>query len=69
MLDLNPTGIDSCTVKPTLPAGMDHLTLENVRAFGTVFDIRAERDRWRVLGADGRLLAEGKCGERGEIRF
>ncbi len=69
MLDLNPTGIDSCTVKPTLPAGMDHLTLENVRAFGTVFDIRAERDRWRVLGTDGRLLAEGKCGERGEIRF
>ncbi|MBR4895397.1 MAG: hypothetical protein IKZ41_03140, partial [Clostridia bacterium] len=69
MLDLTPTGLNACTVKPTLPAGMDHLYLEDIHAFGAVFDIRVERDGWRVLRADGELLAEGICGERGEIRF
>ncbi|MBO7405310.1 MAG: hypothetical protein J6V24_10155 [Clostridia bacterium] len=69
MLDLTPTGLRSCTVKPSLPAGMDHLWLEDIRAFGTAFDIRVERDGWRVLRANGELLAEGRCGECTEIRF
>ncbi|MBQ4349859.1 MAG: hypothetical protein II768_01240 [Clostridia bacterium] len=69
MLDLTPTGTASCTVKPTLPAGMDHLYLDNIRAFGSVFGVHVDRDGWQVLRSDGSLLARGKCGECGEVRF
>lgn len=69
MLDLTPTGTASCTVKPTLPAGMDHLYLDNIRAFGSVFGVHFDRDGWQVLRSDGSLLARGKCGECGEVRF
>lgn len=69
ILDLTPTGTASCTVKPTLPAGMDHLYLDNIRAFGSVFGVHVDRDGWRVLRSDGFLLARGKCGECGEVRF
>ena len=69
MLDLTPTGTASCTVKPTLPAGMDHLYLDNIRAFGSVFGVHVDRNGWRVLRSDGSLLARGKCGECGGVRF
>ncbi|MBQ3707755.1 MAG: hypothetical protein II889_07590 [Clostridia bacterium] len=69
LLDLTPTGTASCTVKPSLPAGMDHLRLENIRAFGSVFGIHVDRDGWRVLRSDGRLLGAGRLGEAAEIRF
>ena len=69
MLDLTPTGTASCTVKPTLPVGMDHLYLDNIRAFGSVFGVHVDRDGWQVLRSDGSLLARGKCGECGKVRF
>ncbi|MCR4904508.1 MAG: hypothetical protein K6A33_00385 [Clostridiales bacterium] len=69
LCDLTPTGTASCTVKPSLPVGMDHLRLENIRAFGSVFGIHVDRDGWRVLRSDGRLLGAGRLGEAAEIRF
>ena len=69
LIDMTPTGIASCTVKPSLPAGLDHLTLGNIRAFGAVFGVEVRRDGWRVLRSDGTLLGEGLLGEAAEIRF
>jgi hypothetical protein len=69
LIDMTPTGIASCTVKPSLPAGLDHLTLGNIRAFGAVFGVEIRRDGWRVLRSDGTLLGEGLLGEAAEIRF
>lgn len=69
LIDMTPTGIASCTVKPSLPAGLDHLTLGNIRAFGAVFGVEVRRDGWRVLRSDGTLLGEGLLGEAAEIWF
>jgi hypothetical protein len=69
LIDMTPTGIASCTVKPSLPAGLDHLTLGNIRAFGAVFGVEVRRDGGRVLRSDGTLLGEGRLGEAAEIRF
>ncbi|MBE6726706.1 MAG: hypothetical protein E7576_16185 [Ruminococcaceae bacterium] len=67
MLDLTPASLTSFTVKPTLPAGLDHITLENIRAFGGVFTVSVKKDGWTVSRSDGVLLGEGKNGEKGLI--
>ena len=69
MLDLTPASLTSFTVKPTLPAGLDHITLENIRAFGGVFTVSVKKDGWTVSRSDGVLLGEGKNGEKGLIRL
>ena len=67
LLDMKPTGLHSFTLKPTLPAQLDHLTLRNIRAHGGVFGIELTRDGWCVLSEDGRILGKGANGEPGEI--
>ncbi len=63
ILDMTPAGLSSFTVKPTLPAGLDRLSLTNIRAYGGVFGVTLTREGWRVVRSDGELLAEGKNGE------
>ncbi len=62
ILCLNPTAPHAFTVKPTLPAALDHLYLKNIRAHGITFDVRVEKDGYRVIRSDGRILAEGANG-------
>ena len=69
MLDMTPASLTSFTLKPTLPAGLDHLNLTGIRAFGGVFGVYVTAEGWRVLRSDGELLAEGKNGERGTVRL
>ena len=69
MLDLTPASLSSFTVKPTLPEGLDHITLENIRAFGGVFTVSVKKDGWTVTRSDGVLLGSGKNGEKGLIHL
>ena len=43
MFGLRPTGLRSFTLTPRLAAGWDRMALRHVKAFGTDFDIEAER--------------------------
>ena len=67
LLCMIPTGLHSFTIKPTLPAALDHLYLKNIIAHGTVFDVLLERDGWRVVRSDGCVLGCGKNGASAEI--
>ena len=67
ILCMIPTGLHSFTVKPTLPAALDHLYLKNIAAHGAVFDVLLERDGWRVVRSDGTVLGCGANGTVGEI--
>ena len=67
ILCMIPTGLHSFTVKPTLPAGLDHLYLKNICAHGAVFDVLLEHDGWRVVRADGVVLGCGADGTQAEI--
>ena len=67
ILCMIPTGLHSFTVKPSLPAGLDHLYLKNICAHGAVFDVLLEHDGWRVVRADGVVLGCGADGTQAEI--
>ena len=68
ILDLTPAGLNSFTLKPTLPDGLDHLVLTNIRAYGGIFGITLTHEGWRVTRSDGQVLAEGKNGESACVR-
>ncbi len=63
MLRLEPAGLHSFTVSPTLPATLDHLTLTGIHAHGGVFDVVVTREGCQVLAENGTVLASGKPGE------
>ncbi|MBE6610940.1 MAG: hypothetical protein E7632_00490 [Ruminococcaceae bacterium] len=67
ILDMKPTGFRSFSMKPTLPEELDHLTLTDIRAYGTTFGVKLTRDGYSVIRSDGTVLAEGKNGQRLEI--
>jgi hypothetical protein len=48
ILGLEPTGFNSFTLRPNLPAKWDYLTLSNIKAFNTTFDINLRRDKGKV---------------------
>ena len=63
-----PVGLHAFTIKPTLPAELDHLYLTNIHAHGAVFDVMLEHGGWRVIRSDGTVLACGNYGEVKEVR-
>ncbi len=69
IIDMTPAGLTSFSLKPTLPAGLDHLSLTNVRAYGGIFGITLTHECWRVTRSDGKLIAEGKNGERTLVKM
>ena len=69
MLDMTPAGLNAFTLKPSLPEGLDHLHLTQIRAYGGVFSVYVDRAGWRVLRAGGELLAQGKNGETGRVEL
>ncbi|MBQ8642864.1 MAG: hypothetical protein IJ480_11685 [Clostridia bacterium] len=64
MLGLEPVGLRRFTLCPRLPETLDHLYMTGIHAHGGVFDIKVEKDGYKVLRNDGTLLAEGKPGEK-----
>lgn len=48
ILGLEPTGFNSFTLRPSLPAKWDYLTLSNIKAFNTTFDVNLRRDKGKV---------------------
>ena len=62
LLGITPKGFSRFTISPTLPAELDHLTLENIHAFGKVFDIHVTRGGWEVK-CGGRTLRGSGAGE------
>jgi hypothetical protein len=69
IIDMTPAGLNSFSLKPTLPAGLDHLSLTNVRAYGGIFGIALTHEGWRVTRSDGKLIAEGKNGESALVKM
>ena len=69
IIDMTPAGLNSFSLKPTLPAGLDHLSLTNVRAYGGIFGITLTHESWRVTRSDGKVIAEGKNGERALVKM
>ena len=69
LFGITPTGLDSFTLKPCLPAGWDRAALRHVLAFGAAFDLELAREaggvRVRLLEGDplrevwSRLLPPG----------
>jgi hypothetical protein len=68
MLRLEPTGLSSFTLCPSLPASIDHLTMTGIHAHGGVFDVQVTADGYTV-SANGTVLAEGKTGETKEVKL
>lgn len=67
MLGLEPTGFRSFTVTPHIPAELDHLTLNNIRAHGGVFSIDCRDGKCTVCSADGTTLAVCRYGETVQV--
>ena len=63
LLAMRPAGLNSFTIKPTLPEVLDHLYLTDIKAYGGVFNVLLDKDGFKVTYADGRVLASGKYGE------
>lgn len=63
LLRLEPTGLRSFTVCPTLPTGADHLYMTGINAHGGTFDVLVEKNGYTVRLHDGTVLASGKIGE------
>ncbi len=63
ILDMTPTGLSTFTIKPSLPATLDHLYMTGIRAHGGIFDVYVEKDGYKVVRSDGKILAEGALGE------
>lgn len=62
LLGITPTGFSRFTLSPTLPAELDHLTLENIHAFGKTFGIHVTHDGWEVR-CDGKTIRGNGVGE------
>ncbi len=63
ILRLEPAGLRSFTLCPTLPETLDHLTMTGIHAHGGVFGVSVTKEGCQVLSADGTVLASGKPGE------
>lgn len=63
ILAMRPAGFDCFTIKPVLPAAMDHLYLRGIHAYGGVFDILVGHDGFEVRNYNGDMLASGRNGE------
>jgi len=69
MLAMIPTGLNSFTLKPTLPDALDHLYLTNIKAYGAVFDVMLDKDGFRVVYSNGDVVAAGSYGDTVEVCF
>ena len=69
ILDMTPTGLSTFTIKPSLPATLDHLYMTGIRAHGGIFDVYVEKDGYKVIRSDGKVLAEGALGECAAVKI
>jgi hypothetical protein len=69
ILAMTPTGLNSFTLKPSLPTAIDHLYLTNIKAYGAVFDVLLDREGFKVVRSNGEIAAIGSYGEAVEVFF
>ena len=69
LLAMRPTGLNSFTIKPTLPEVLDHLYLTDIKAYGQVFDVLLDKKGFKVVRSNGEIAAIGSCGETVEVIF
>ena len=67
LLAISPTGLNSFTLKPSLPAALDHLYLTNVSAYGGVFDVLLDKEGFKVVRSNGETLVTGNYGDTVEV--
>ena len=67
LLAISPTGLNSFTLKPSLPATLDHLYLTNVSAYGGVFDVFLDKEGFKVVRSNGETLVTGNYGDTVEV--
>lgn len=68
MLSICPRGLHSFTFVPRVPKELDRLCLRGIRAFGRVFDICVENERYQVI-CNGAVLQEGPAGGKVLVEF
>ncbi len=68
LLGIEGTGLHSFKFRPILPDNLEHIYLTDIYSFGEIFDIRIDKDGYKVLIAD-RVISEGKLGEEVYIDF
>ena len=64
LLDILPLSLRSFSIKPVLPSALDHLTLSDIHAYGTIFTVAVTRSGFTVTRCDGKELAHGRLGEK-----
>lgn len=70
MLGLEPTGLDSIKLKPSLPDAWDFMRLRNIRLFGQSLDVEIQRDGAELelhLSNAGKTLLKKKIKNQEEI--
>jgi hypothetical protein len=70
MFGIRPTGLRSCNILPRLPKEWNSMSLKNIRAFGSYFDILVNREndqiRITIVNSDKKVLKD-KMMEEGEM--
>lgn len=74
MFGIRPTGLQSFTFTPRLPAAWDTMSLNKIQAFGKSFDIKVSRQKNGIkadLYADGKLIKSytGKEGKTFSVKL
>ncbi|MDD3667714.1 MAG: hypothetical protein PHY75_03055 [Bacteroidales bacterium] len=67
---IRPVGLHSFTLKPSLPAGWDKMSLRNIRAFGKKFDLDIYRKGGKIkidVIVDNKIVMEKFINEGKEI--
>lgn len=64
ILSMIPSGFNSFTIMPTLPDGLDHFYMRNIKAYGGIFDVLLDKDSYRVVRSNGDILLQSDYGER-----
>lgn len=72
LFGITPTGLNSFTALPRLPAGWKQMTLQNIAAFGTNFNIHVSRKGSEIeiiLSQDGKIISRQQGAEGIAYKF
>ncbi|MDD3077041.1 MAG: hypothetical protein PHE44_10885, partial [Proteiniphilum sp.] len=71
LFGIRPVGLNSFTLKPSLPDGWDKMSLKKIRAFGNNFDLDISRNGKKIkidVFVDNKIVTEKIINEGNEIR-
>ncbi|MEN8123223.1 MAG: hypothetical protein ABFS35_22990 [Bacteroidota bacterium] len=72
LFGIEPTGLKSFTCSPKLPSDWDYMKLKNIKAFGNIFDLEAEKFRNKTkvtIELNGQVFEEKMWNGEGKLEF